>query len=142
VKAASAPAPRRKASPAELGASVFFFVAAVVLAGMLAQHRLEQRARPAEDPLANMIVPSVAQEGVTVRPGPGRLLSVDTTPEGAVVLLDGALRGETPFSTDFACQEGTPTVLELTHPGYQRTRFELNCVGGTTRVSATLKRAR
>ena len=142
MKPASTPARRRQATPAELGASVFFFVATVVLAGLLLQHRLEQRPKGEEDPLAHMIVPSVAQEGVTVRPGPGRLLSVDSTPGGGVVTLDGTLRGETPFSTDFACTEGTPTVLEVSHPGYQRARFELDCVGGSTRVSVTLKRTR
>ena len=75
-------------------------------------------------------------------PSRGRLLSVDSKPDGAQVLLDGIARGETPFSTDLACDEGTPVVLELSRAGYQRVRYELSCVGGTTRVSATLKRGK
>lgn len=142
MKPAGASVPRR--TPAELGAAAFLSLAMVVLAGTLVQHRLGQRpARPNDDPLAGtVIVPSVAQEGVTVRPGPGRLLSVDSTPDGAEVLLDGTRRGQTPFSADFGCAEGRATVLELTRPGYRRARFELDCVGGSTRVAATLKRGR
>ncbi|MDP1829117.1 MAG: PEGA domain-containing protein [Archangium sp.] len=139
----AAPRPRR-ATPAELGAAVCFFLATLVLTGTLLQHRLAQRQDPVkDDPLAGtVIVPSVAQEGVVVTPGRGRLLFVDSTPGGAAVRLDGAARGETPFSTDFACQEGQPAVLELEKAGYRPSRFELDCVSGSTRVSATLKRAR
>lgn len=140
---AQAPA-RRKATPAELGAAACFFVATVVLTATLVQHRLAlRRDKPGDDPLAGtIIVPSVAQEGVVVTPGKGRLLSVDSSPGGAAVRLDGAARGETPFSTDFACQEGQHLVLELEKPGYRPARFELDCVSGSTRVSATLKKAR
>jgi hypothetical protein len=129
----------RKASPAELGAAVFFLVAAVVLAGSLVRQRLSQR--PASSG-AMLIVPAVAQEGVVVTPGPGRLLFVDSTPEGAALSLDGSVRGVTPFSTDFVCQEGELTVLELDKPGYKLARFELACASGSTRVSVTLKRGR
>jgi hypothetical protein len=144
VKPAAPAAPPRKATPAELGAAVFLFVAMLVLTGTLIRARLEQApVKVKDDPLGGtIIVPSVAQEGVVVTPGPGRLLSVDTTPGGADLLLDGARRGETPFSTDFACQSGQPTVLELKKAGYQVARFELDCVGGTTGGSATLKKAR
>lgn len=144
MKAGTAVPARRKATPAELGAAVCFFLATTVLTATLLQHRLAQRQQSAkDDPLAGtVIVPPVAQEGVVVTPGPGRLLSVDSTPAGAAVRLDGAARGETPFSTDFACQAGVPTVLELEKPGYRPARFELDCVSGSTRVSATLKKAR
>ena len=140
---AAAPA-RRKATPAEIGAAVCFFVATLVLTATLVQHRLAQRQDPVkDDPLAGtIIVPSVAQEGVVVTPGRGRLLSVDSTPGGAGVRLDGAARGETPFSTDFACQEGQKLVLEVEKPGYRPARFELDCLSGSTRVLATLKKAR
>lgn len=127
----------RKATPAELGAAVLFFVAAVVLAGSLVRQRLAQRPLPSS---TTTYVPSVVQEGVVVTPGPGRLLFVDSTPEGAELLLDGSRRGETPFSTDFICRDGELTVLELEKPGYQLARFELDCVGGSTRISATLKK--
>jgi hypothetical protein len=144
MKPVTAAPPRRKASPAELVAAACFFLATLVLTGTLVQHRLALRQDPVkDDPLAGtIIVPSVAQEGVVVTPGRDRLLSVDTTPSGAAVRLDGAARGETPFSTDFACQAGQPVVLELVKPGYRPVRFELDCVGGSTRVSATLKKAR
>ena len=135
----------RKATPAELGAAVFFFVAALVLAGSLVRQRLSQRAlSPGGSGSSGeaMIVPAVARDGVVVTPGPGRLLFVDSAPDGAELLLDGARRGETPFSTDFACQEGERTVLELKKPGYRVARFEFECAAGSTRVSATLKKGR
>jgi hypothetical protein len=134
----------RKATPAELGAALFLFVASVVLAGTLVQHRLGQAPKKTtDDPLAGtVIVPTVAQEGVVVTPSPGRLLFVDSTPGGAELRLDGTRRGETPFSTDLNCEEGKPTLLELSKPGYQTARYELKCVNGSTRVSSTLKRAR
>ena len=137
-------APPRKATATELGAAMLLFVAMLVLTGTLIRARLEQApTKPKDDPLGGtVIVPSVAQEGVVVTPGPGRLLFVDTTPSGAELSLDGTRRGETPFSTDFACQSGMATVLELKKPGYQLARFELDCASGSTRVSATLKRGR
>ena len=115
-----------------------------MLAVTLVSARLAHReVKSGGDPLGGtVIVPSIEQEGVVVTPGPGRLLFVDTTPSGAELLLDGTRRGETPFSTDFACQEGQPTRLELKKPGFQVAHFELDCVRGSTRVSATLKKAR
>ena len=142
MKPAAPAAPPRRATVTELGAAVFLFVAMLVLTLTLVRARLEAApARAKDDPLrGTLMVPSVEQEGVVVTPGPGRLLFVDSTPGGAELLLDGTRRGETPFSSDFACQADVATVLELKKPGYQVARFALDCLSGSTRVSATLKR--
>lgn len=138
------PVPRRKATAAEAAAGIFFFLATAVLAGTLLQHRLARRPVKSTDELlaGRVIVPHVQQEGVSVTPGKGRLLDVDSIPDGAALLLNGTLRGETPFTTDFVCEEGTRTVVELKKPGFQPTRTELDCVNGSTHVRLTMKRAR
>ncbi len=132
----------RKARPSEVAAAAAFFLAMLVLAVTLVQLRLAQGApKPTGDsPRGTMYAPSVEQEGVVVTPGRGRLLFVDSTPGNAEVVLDGAPRGETPFSSDFACDEETPSVLEVNKAGYRRARFELKCLPGSTRVTVTLKK--
>ena len=133
---------KKKATGAELAAGAFFLVAALVLAGTLVRQRLERRPASVSRTKVTTMIPAPEQEGVLVIPGPGRLLYVDSTPDGAELLLDGTRRGQTPFTTDFVCQEGMRTVVELKKPGYRLARFELDCVGGATRISATLKKGR
>jgi hypothetical protein len=144
LRPSTALAPKRVTPPAEFAATVFLFLAALVLAGTVAQQRLAHRSPGAEaDVLAGTtLVPSEAEEGVTVTPGPGRLLLVESTPTGAQVLLDDLPLGETPYSSDFHCHADRPSVLELKKPGYSPARFTLKCADGSTRVSVTLKRAR
>ena len=135
-------APPKKGSPVEVAAAGFLCLAAVLLAGTLVQQRLARAApRPSDDPLSGtLIVPAVDQEGVVVVAGSGQLLSVDSSPGGAQVTLNGVKRGETPFSSDFSCDDGKPVTLELALDGYRRASYSIACAPGTTRVLAKLKR--
>ncbi len=137
----AAPPPARPGARLELLAAVCFFVAMVAFAALVVHRRLQARSPGPGHPLAGTVItPAPAREGVTVIPGTGRLLLVDSTPDGAALTLDGQPLGETPFSSDFRCDEAKPAVLEVKKPGYAPARFALDCVSGSTRVSVTLRR--
>lgn len=114
----------------------------LAFAGAVVQRRMSAKpAGAAPDVLSGtVLVPTEAKDGVTVTPGRGRVLFVESTPEGAEVSLDGSMLGETPYSADFRCEEGKPAALEVKKAGYAAARFSLACANGSTRVSVKLKK--
>lgn len=107
--------------------------------GAVVQRRMS--AKGAGDVLGGTVItPTEVADGVTVTPGSARLLLVESTPEGAALVLDGTVLGETPYSSDFRCEGDKPTALEVKKAGFATARFSLACVKGSTRVSVKLKR--
>lgn len=58
-----------------------------------------------------------AATGEEVAPFSGFALSVDTEPPGAVVAVDGAVRGESPVFVGLACTPGAPISVRAEKPG-------------------------
>lgn len=58
------------------------------------------------------------------------MLVVRSRPEGALLVVDGQERGETPAGIDTRCSSEIPVVLELRAAGYRRWRREVPCQPG------------
>lgn len=57
----------------------------------------------------------------------GYILVIETTPEGAEVVVDGVSKGASPSSLNLECLAGAPLMLELRHPGYAPLKRMMTC---------------
>ena len=74
-------------------------------------------------------------------PSKGFLARVGSQPPGAKVLIDGKVRGETPFLGNVACTQGQKIQLEIKAEGYAPWRREIDCrEDGQLGVDAQLSR--
>ncbi len=117
----------------EVGGALLCLAAAILFGASVLDRRLETVVA------GEVVAPSPTQPGVVVIPGPGRALIVDSTPDGADVIVGGKPHGQTPLSEDFACEAGKKVSLEVKLKGFSPRTFSLDCAGGTTRVQAALK---
>lgn len=132
-------APLSRSAPLRLAAAVLAFAATLAVAIPVVNARLSKR--PGAEPTNVIIAPSQG-DGVTLTPGPGRLLFVDSTPDGAKVKVKGELVGTTPWSSDWSCTEGERVSVVVERQGYQPHSEVVTCQQGTTRVAVTLERAK
>lgn len=122
-----------------LGAAVLGFAATLAVAIPVVNARLSKR--PGNEATSIIIAPTQG-DGITVTPGPGRLLFVDSTPDGAKVKVKGAVVGTTPWSSDWACDEGEAVQVAIERQGFLPHTTVVACQGGTTRIAITLERAK
>lgn len=131
--------PPPAARPAELAASIFLVIAALVLTGGIVRYRLVGAARALEGPLAETVLtPGERQEGVSYS-GEAPLIFVDSTPAGAEVKIGGRSVGSTPYSSNLDC-DGPTIAVELKKAGYLSATSQVACHAGTAHVAVTLKR--
>lgn len=69
----------------------------------------------------------VDRSGERVRWFQGFGLSVESTPPGATVLVNGKERGETPLTTSVECKPGEPVRVEVRKPGVRPERRTTRC---------------
>jgi hypothetical protein len=125
-----APAPRRSALPAALGALaaaavvialVVWLVSprstAVTLAGAGEKGRVLEPLKSRSD----------ARTGEQVAPFSGFAVSVDTEPAGAMVSIGGVPRGEAPVLANLDCSAGDPVEIEAEKAGFQVARTATTC---------------
>lgn len=121
-----------------LAAALLSFAATTAVAISVVSRRL---ARPSESKEI-IIAPTAAAEGLTFIAGPGRVLIVDSVPEGSRVLVGGTAVGATPWSSDWKCEPGAAVEVRVERPGFKAFSTSAPCQDGTTRVSATLTKAK
>lgn len=131
--------PSSRNAALRLAAAVLCFAATLAVAIPVVNARLSKR--PGNEPTSTIIAPTQA-DGITVTPGPGRLLFVDSSPEGAKVKVKGELVGTTPWSSDWSCDEGEQVQVVVERQGYQPRTNVVACQAGTTRIGVTLERAK
>jgi|JI10StandDraft_1071094.scaffolds.fasta_scaffold37560_6 hypothetical protein len=122
-----------------LAAAVLCFAATLAVAIPVVNARLSKR--PGNQP-TNIIIAPTQGDGITVTPGEGRLLFVDSSPDGAKVKVKGEVVGTTPWSSDWACQEGEPVQVVIERQGFLPRTNVVACQAGTTRIAVTLERAK
>jgi hypothetical protein len=88
-----------------------------------------------------IITATGGSDGVTVIPGEGRRLIVDSTPSDARVVIAGKPVGKTPWSGDWSCAEGEAVQVEVTRSGASPHTSVVACQSGTTRIAVTLDAA-
>lgn len=72
----------------------------------------------------------------------GFALVLESEPSGALVLVNGKSRGETPSSLTPECEPGEPLKIEFSLRGYERALHETRCREDTLlRVLARLRRS-
>lgn len=123
-----------------LAAALLLFAATASVAVSVVSRRLQRG--PSGGPTEITISPSAGGEGVTFIGGPGRLLIVDSAPESARVVVAGVAVGATPWSADWKCEPGAKVEVRIERPTFKPFATSVTCQDGTTRVSATLERAR
>lgn len=131
-------APNRRAM-LRLAAAVLLFSATTAVAISVVSRRLQRGSREARE---IAIAPTAASEGLTFIAGPGRLLIVDSIPEGSRVLVGGTAVGATPWSADWKCDSGDAVEVRIERPGFKTFSTSALCQDGTTRVSATLSKGK
>ncbi len=122
-----------------LAAAVLCFAATLAVAIPVVNARLSKR--PGNEPASTIIAPTQG-DGITVTPGAGRLLFVDSTPDGAKVKVKGELVGTTPWSSDWACEDGETVQVVVERQGFLAHTNVVACQAGTTRIGVTLERAK
>ena len=134
--------PKRKS---KLAAAILFLCAAAFLSVTVVKQRLDRR--PAQAPTGTPAptfggtwLSASDHEGVKIVAGTGHTILVDSTPPAATVWIDGARAGETPWAADLACVVGKRRVVEVKLAGYETSRYEIDCIEGSTHISTTLKR--
>lgn len=132
-------APRSRSAALRLAAAVLGFAACLAVAIPVVGARLSKR--PGNESIPLIIAPTQG-DGITVTPGAGRLLFVDSSPEGAKVKVKGETVGTTPWSSDWSCEEGETVAVVLERQGYLPRTNVVACQSGTTRIAVTLERPR
>lgn len=134
----SAPAPKREVL--RLAAAILVFAATLAVAIPVVSERLSKRAATATP--TQVIITPTKGDGITVTPGPGRVLFVDSTPDGAKVSVAGKPVGTTPWSSDWTCVEGEAVQVKLERQGSLPHTTVVACQQGTTRIAVSLESAR
>ena len=130
-----APPPTRVVPPVDrrsqilrLTSALAVLLAAIVLVVPLVDLRLARMGHH------ESVLAPLGLGGSTTRQGNAndtQLILVDSTPEGAQVLIDGELEGETPVSTDLHCTAGTDVAVEVKRAGYHTYKAKVRCAKGT-----------
>ncbi|MER2561027.1 MAG: PEGA domain-containing protein [Myxococcaceae bacterium] len=131
--------PSSRSAALRLGAAVLCFAATLAVAIPVVNARLNKRS--GDQPPTLIIAPS-AGDGITVTPGAGRVLFVDSSPDGAKVKVKGQVVGTTPWSSDWSCDEGEQVQVVVERQGYLPRTNVVACQAGTTRIAVTLERPR
>lgn len=121
-----------------LAAAILLFGASASVAVTVVTARLRGSYLPT---LETVLVPS-SGAGVTVTPGAGRVLLVDSVPEGGIITIGGTVVGQTPWSSDWQCTPGKPVQVLVERPGYLAQATTVGCQEGSTRIAVTLESAR
>lgn len=122
-----------------LAAAVLVFAATLAIAVPIVTARL---ARPTPTGPTQVIIAPTAADGITVIPGPGRVLFVDSDPAGAKVTVSGKAVGATPWSSDWTCEEGEAVQVKVERSGSLPHTTVVACQAGTTRIAVTLEAAK
>ena len=114
---------------AEKGLHVGSGLAALGLAALVSLRALTPVAPEQKKTVIYSPLP-VEMDGIVVESeskADGFILIVETSPEGADVLIDGSSRGESPASINLDCLPGAPVSLELRYPGFATLRRTVMC---------------
>lgn len=123
-----------------LAAAVLVFAATLAIAILVVGARLAQQ--PKGSTPTQIILAPTTSDGITVIPGPGRVLFVDSDPPGAKVTVSGKAVGSTPWSSDWTCAEGEAVQVKVERQGSLPHTVVVACQQGTTRVAVTLEPAK
>ncbi|MBL8919568.1 MAG: PEGA domain-containing protein [Myxococcaceae bacterium] len=122
-----------------LAAAVLVFAATLAIAVPVVTARL---ARPKATEPTQVILAPTGSDGITVIPGAGRVLFVDSNPAGAKVTVSGKPVGATPWSSDWSCVDGEAVQIVVERAGSLPHTTVVACQQGTTRIAVTLEAAK
>lgn len=122
-----------------LAAALLVFAASLSIAIPIITARLAQ---PKASTPTQIIIAPTKSDGITVIPGPGRVLFVDSDPAGAKVTVSGKAVGTTPWSSDWSCADGEAVQVKVERQGSLPNTTVVACQQGTTRIAVSLEPAK